>query len=219
MDRPSDKPRGGCRIGLRGNRGVTFVEVMAATVIIGLLAAALQHATDFILTTEAEASSSWIIEELGLSLLEEVAATAFDDPQSSSTTLGLDAGEWPDPSMIPDLIDLPDPVPEPVGGGMPGGPPGQTAEEKTRALFDDVDDYTIWDGTYSLQQKDGTAMGFNRYTRKVEVAYTTPANFTATSLVATGYKRITVQVLENGKVAAEFHTIRVEGGRHVDTAS
>ncbi len=232
---------------LSDTRGVTFVEVMAATVIIGMLAAALQHATGFILETESEASSSWIIEELGLSLLEEVAATAFDDPQTGSRTLGLDAGEWPDLSVIPDHVDLPDPVPFGTGGSppegipvevfaempegppggvpgevpgeVPGGVPGNGAQEKTRAFFDDVDDYTIWDGTYPLQQKDGSGMGFTRYTRKVEVVYTTPASFTAASLVATAYKRITVQVLEDGKIVGEFYTIRVQGGRHVDAAS
>lgn len=210
------------------NRGMTFVEVMAATVIIGLLAAALQNATGFILNTEEEAATAWIAHELGISLLEEIAATAFADPQTASSTLGLDAGEWPDPSMIPDHVDLPDPVDlsTPGGPGGPGGtlpvvPPGSpvhTPTAKTRARFDDVDDYTVWDGSYPLQHKNGRPMGIPGYRRQVEVVYVSPGNYAATSLVATGHKRITVRVLKEGVIVGEFTTVRVQGGRHVDYA-
>ena len=177
---------------LRDNRGVTFVEVMAATVIVGFLAAALQNATHFILGTEEEASSAWIVHELGISLLEEVAATAFDDPQTGSTALGADAGEWPDPEGAP---------------------------SNSRALFDDVDDYVQWDGTYPLQHKNGTKMGITGYTRKVEVGYVTSTNYAVSSVGASAHKLITVKVYEESTVVGEFSTVRVQGGRRVDLAS
>lgn len=177
------------RSALNDIRGTTFVEVMTAVVIIGFLASGLQHAAHLILQTDAEAASTRIIYELGTSLLEEVAATAFDDPQTGSTKLSPDDGEW-------------------TGLG-----------KKTRSAFDDVDDYTVWDGTYDLQHKDGTAMKTQDYTRAVTVSYVSSTSFDLQSITPTDHKKITVQVLFNKVSVGSFTTVRVQGGRNVDVAS
>lgn len=85
-----------------------------------------------------------------------------------------------------------------------------------RVLFDDVDDYTIWNGSQGLQQKDGTPIDLPAYTRSVSVVYVDPDDFSIISLQPTDYKRITVSVLEHGQLVRSFVTVRVQGGRHVD---
>jgi hypothetical protein len=168
----------------RGNRGVTLVEAIIATGVVALLGGALVSAARAVLEVDREAQRGGQASELGLALLEEIAALPFDDPQTASTTIGPESGEW--------------------------------SADHTRAAFDDVDDYSVWDGTYALQQKDGTTINLPQYKRSAAVTYVTPADFTVTSASATEYKRITVTVLENGVAAGTFVTVRVQGGRDVD---
>ena len=46
------------------------------------------------LAIDDEADSSALVSELGLALLEEIAALPFDDPQGGGTILGPEFGEW-----------------------------------------------------------------------------------------------------------------------------
>jgi len=167
-----------------GHRGVTLVETLIAMVIVGLLAAATQSATHVIFTTREEAESSQLYTELATSLLMEVTALPFDDPETASTTLGPDAGEWSPPT--------------------------------DRTLFDDVDDYTAWNGSQTLQQKDGTAIGISDLTRSVSISYANPDNPSTTSLTPTDCKLIIVKVLEKGTIVKTLTTLRLQGGRDVD---
>ena len=195
-------------------QGMTFIEVMAAVVIIGFLASGLQHAAHLILQTDAEANPTRIIHELGISLLEEVAATAFDDPQTGSTTLGPDDGEWE--TTVVEILKSSggSPVPLEEKGGTPGD-----IFEKNRSEFDDVDDYTVWDGAYELQHKDGTGMNTSGYTRAVTVTYVNSTNFDLLSITPTDHKRITVSVQYEKVPMGSFTTVRVQGGRNVDVSS
>ena len=67
---------------LTNTRGITLVEVLAATLVTGMLAVALTSAAHVILESDQEAQRAWQASELGIALLEEVAALPFDDPQT-----------------------------------------------------------------------------------------------------------------------------------------
>jgi len=80
---------------IRGRaRGTTLVEVVVAIGIVAVLGAAIGGASEAILATDRETDDATRVGELGLALLEEVAALPFDDPQSAGTTLGAEFGEW-----------------------------------------------------------------------------------------------------------------------------
>jgi prepilin-type N-terminal cleavage/methylation domain-containing protein len=187
-------------------QGMTFVEVMAATVILGALAAAVQSVTASILMAQQEAEDSWVATELGISLLEEAAAMPFTDPQAKNDVLGAELGEWGATAM---LLKSPETFagskPTPLGAGL-----------YTRERFDDVDDYVEWDGSYSLQQKDGTPIALSGYTRSVDVVYVNNTNFSVTSVTPTDHKLILVKVAKDGVAVASFTTVRARGGRNVD---
>ena len=93
---------------------------------------------------------------------------------------------------------------------------GEWAIGGTRALFDDVDDYTVWTIKTPLEQKDGTAIDAPGYLRAVTVEYVEPDDFTRVSHVPTDYKRITVTVYYLESPVAAFVTVRAQGGRNVD---
>ncbi len=171
---------------LADTRGITLVEVLTATVVTGLLAAALTSAAHVILETDREAERAWQASELGLALLEEIAALPFDDPQTGSDVLGPDADEWSPPA--------------------------------NRSAFDDVDDYTVWNGALGLQDKSGNPLSITGYTRSVTVMHTHPASFGLLSVSPTDYKLITVNVYADGELVRTFKTVRVQGGRDVDLA-
>lgn len=168
----------------RDIHGVTLVETMIATLIVALLGGAVMGAARAVLAVDDEAQRSWQASELGLALLEEIAALPFDDPQTGEAVSGPETGEW--------------------------------NADHTRALFDDVDDYDVWDGFQPLQQKDGTLIDLPQYRRAVSIDYADPNDFRVTPVSPTDYKKITVTVLENNVIAARFVTVRVQGGRDVD---
>ena len=85
-----------------------------------------------------------------------------------------------------------------------------------RANFDDVDDYTVWNGSAGLEQKNGAAIAMPGYTRSVAITYVQSANFDLTSVSATDFKRISVAVYKDGSLVRTFITVRVQGGRRVD---
>ncbi len=168
----------------KGEAGLSLVEVLVATMVVSLLALATHGVTGLILDTRSEADDADLVDELGVSLLEEIAVLPFNDPQDGGTSIGPETGEW-----------------------VPNG---------DRVLFDDVDDYAVWNGSPPLQQKDGTLINISNYTRTVSVSYVNPSNFNLASFTPTDSKRITVYVLRNGTVAKRFSTVRIEGGRYVD---
>lgn len=166
-------------------RGFTLVEVLVTIVIVSMLALATGGTARVIFATRDECDQSGFADELGVSLLEEIAVLPFDDPQSGGTALGPEAGEW-------------------VAFG-------------TRVAFDDVDDYTVWTGGMPLQQKDGTLIAQAGYTRTVSIGYVSPTQFSLASFTPTDCKQITVTVLYKGSVVGTYATVRIQGGRHVDS--
>jgi prepilin-type N-terminal cleavage/methylation domain-containing protein len=177
--RPSTRAR------LGAGRGFTLVEAIIAMAIVGLLALATGNTARVIFATQDEQEENGLVDELGISLLEEVASLPFNDPQNGGTSLGPEFGEW-----------------VPLGN---------------RALLDDVDDYTVWTGTRPLQQKNGALIHLPGYTRSVSVCYVNPVNFTLASFTPTDCKEITVTVLYNGTPVKTYSTVRIEGGRYVDS--
>jgi type II secretory pathway pseudopilin PulG len=75
-------------------RGTTLIEAVVAIGIVAVLGAAIGGASETILATDREADDATRVGELGLALLEEVAALPFEDPQGGGTTLGPEFGEW-----------------------------------------------------------------------------------------------------------------------------
>ena len=181
LARRSLAPRGRIRAG----RGFTLVEAMITIVIVSMLALATGGTARVIFATRDECDQTGLADELGISLLEEIASLPFDDPQSGGTSLGPEAGEW-------------------VAFG-------------NRALFDDVDDYTAWAGGLPLQQKNGALIDQPGYTRAVAISYVNPTQFTLASFTPTDCKQITVTVLYKGASVGTYSTVRIEGGRHVDS--
>jgi hypothetical protein len=166
-------------------RGVTLIEAMVAMLVVAVLGLAAHGVSRTILATQDQHVETGFIDELGISLLEEIASLPFDDPQDGGTALGPEAGEW---------VALGD-----------------------RALFDDVDDYTVWNGSRPLQQKDGSLIDVPGYTRGVSIAYVNPADFKLASFTPSDCKQITVSVRIQGRTVKTFSTVRVEGGRYVDS--
>ena len=76
--------------------GTTLLEVMVATTVIALLAAALGSAGESVLATRRESDRGWMATELGTALLDEIASLPFDDPQAGEGEWGPEAGEWND---------------------------------------------------------------------------------------------------------------------------
>lgn len=169
---------------ISNGRGLTLVEVLVATGIIALLVGATTSASRIILATERATDEAIVVSELGIALLEEIAALPWDDPHNPTATLGPEFGEW-----------------IPLGN---------------RANFDDVDDYTVWNGSAGLEQKDGTTIPLPGYTRRVAVTYVNSANFDLSSVSATDFKKIAVAVYKDGELIRTFSTVRVQGGRRVD---
>jgi len=119
--------------------------------------------------------------------------------------------------LLAEIAALPFADPQ-TGSGALGPDGGEWPAAQTRALFDDVDDYTVGDGTRVLQQKDGTPIDLRRYRRVVTVIYLDSQDPVSPSAGETDYKLITVTVLEGAEVAGVFRTVRVRGGRDVDYA-
>jgi hypothetical protein len=118
-------------------------------------------------------------------------------------------------ALLEEIASLPFDDPQTAGAAF-GPETGEWNADHTRILFDDVDDYDVWDGFQPLQQKDGTPIDLPQYRRAVSVDYVDPNDFRITPVGPTDYKKITVTVLENDVVVGRFVTVRVQGGRDVD---
>lgn len=127
------------------------------------------------------------------------------DESSVATELGM--------ALLEEITALP--FDDPAGSASLGPDLGEWGPPTDRSLFDDVDDYTVWDGSYPLQQKDGTAIDLPGYTRDVTIQYV-GSGLATMSMTPTDYKQITVRVYKQGTLVGTFGSVRVEGGRYVD---
>ncbi len=117
-------------------------------------------------------------------------------------------------ALLEEALTLPFEDPEAPSATL--GPEAGEFPTVSRALFDDVDDYAAWDGTATLQTKDGKPIA-SPYRRRVDVTYVTPDSFTVTSLTPTNHKRVLVTVTDTLGVEQEhFQALRARGGRVVD---
>ncbi len=163
--------------------GLTLVETTVATAVLILLAMALGGSAHVILSAQRAQEEADLVRDLGISLLDEITALPFEDPDSVTVALGPETGEWEEPW--------------------------------TRAAFNDVDDYTVWNGM-PLQHKDGTPLNIEGYTRGVAVVWVDPEDFGSEEDEPTPVKKITVTVYRSGQAAGTFVAFRTRGGRHVD---
>ena len=79
------------------NNGFTLVEVVVAVFITSLLAVAIGHGTRSILGSEDLTEETWIVSELGLSLIDEIVILPFMDHQEPVEVIGADTDEYKAP--------------------------------------------------------------------------------------------------------------------------
>ena len=84
----------------------------------------------------------------------------------------------------------------------PGAAPlfGPEAGESggSRALFDDVDDYSGYTSSPPTERSGSTIPGLTGWTRSVDVAWADPLTLGTTTAIKTGLKKITVTTTKNG---------------------
>ncbi len=81
----------------RPEAGLTLVEVTVATAVLGLLAMALSGSAHVILSAQRAQEEADLVRDLGISLLDEITALPFEDPDSVTVALGPEPGEWEEP--------------------------------------------------------------------------------------------------------------------------
>ncbi|MFH1142915.1 MAG: hypothetical protein V1774_00040 [Candidatus Eisenbacteria bacterium] len=118
-------------------------------------------------------------------------------------------------ALLSEISSLPFDDPQ-LGAGTPGPETGEWSPGGSRALFDDVDDYTVWTLGNALQSKDGTPIQAPGYARAVTIDYVDGDDFESISAAPTDYKRIAVSVYMGGELLGTFVTVRAQGGRDVD---
>jgi len=118
-------------------------------------------------------------------------------------------------ALLEEIASLPFDDPQTGEGGL-GPEEGEWTADQTRALFDDVDDYTVWTYGQPLQAKDGTRIDAPGYLRAVAIDYVASDDFGLASMAATDHKRIVVSVYCGGELLETFSTVRTQGGRDVD---
>lgn len=139
---------------------------------------------------------------------ETILATLRESDRTQlATELGL--------GLLDEIRSLPFDDPQ-LGGTTLGPETGEWSAGGTRALFDDVDDYTVWTGAWALQAKDGTPITAPGYRLAVSIGYVTSTDYSIVSLAPTDVKRIRVAVTCDGELLETFETVRVQGGRDVD---
>ena len=94
----------------------------------------------------------------------------------------------------------------------PGAAPlfGPEAGESggTRALFDDVDDYSGWNSSPPAERSGSTIPGLTGWTRTVSVTWADPVTLGATTAIKTGLKKITVATTKSGRLMATMTAYR-----------
>lgn len=111
--------------------------------------------------------------------------------------------------LMTEIVRLPykDPDQTPAYGTEPGEVTGN------RSLFDDIDDFHNWSAAPPAYA-NGTAMSnLTGWTRTVKVERVANGQFNTPGDAGseTGIKRITVEILQDGKVAARLVALRTDG--------
>ncbi len=110
--------------------------------------------------------------------------------------------------LMAEILALPYEDPEEPDGSI-GLENGET--NTTRADFDDLDDYDLWDNA-PAETKDGTPVpGGSGWRRKVRVEYFDPANGNTTN-TDTGVKVIRIQVVAPSGLEFKLDTLRSRWG-------
>jgi len=93
---------------IRNPHGLSLVEVVAATLVVAILALALGSVGDAVLRSHRAARDEGVVIRLGAGLLEEIASLPFTDPDTTTTALGPEPGEWDPPRSRIHFDDLDD---------------------------------------------------------------------------------------------------------------
>lgn len=88
------------------------------------------------------------------------------------------------------------------------GPSAAELVPGNRSLFNDCDDYENLSETPPQDKSGSVISGFTGWKRTVRVQWVSPAASFATSPTTTGYKRITVSAIKNGKSVATLTCIK-----------
>ncbi len=161
------------------NRAFTYIEVLLAVVILGLVLIPLL--SQFYIGFQSNITSEVVTQanDLASDLMEEIKSRRFDenvfpDEPVNANALGIDAGENP----------------------------GQ------RSTFDDVDDYNGWQEQPPTSVAGTPLSDFSLFSRSVSVDYVQlSANTWAHSPSATYYKRIIVTVTHPAILPRTLETI------------
>lgn len=100
----------------RSESGLTLVETTVATAVLVLLAMALGGSAHVILSSQRALEEADLVRDLGISLLDEITALPFEDPDSATVALGPEPGEWEEPWTRDAFNDVDDYA---VWNGMP----------------------------------------------------------------------------------------------------
>jgi uncharacterized protein YbaR (Trm112 family) len=87
---------------------------------------------------------------------------------------------------------------------------GPEAGESGRALFDDVDDYHLFEEAPPANRQGNVLDGMADWQRRVRVEWVDADQFSAVSVAETGVKQIIVEAFYQGRLAATVSALRVE---------
>ena len=155
--------------------GLSLLEVMVSTVLVGVCLVAAMRALGMTLFTQTGMADDAVAACLADDLLYEVMQKSYGD-SSGATEVQVDGDE----------VSL----------------------QKT--TFDDVDDYHGWKES-PPQDSNGQAIeGLGDWTRMVRVEFVEPAEPSKDSASDQGLKRVTVEVVKNGRVRAMRSGLRAD---------
>lgn len=153
--------------------GVSLLEVVLATLLVGIVLVSSLSAVNGILKSRIVLSEDGTAEQLAQQLLAEIVEQPYEDPDGSFL-FGVELLE----------------------GSF------------TRANFDDVDDYHLWNAS-PPEDRAGTALtNMQGWRRQVTVEWVDPRNPDTTILTNQGIKRITVTVSYGSNVKSKLMALR-----------
>ncbi len=158
--------------------GLSLVEVVISTLIVGLMIVPALQSTSSALRASREISRHGQGVGLAESLMAEILQTEYQEPDDTPE-FGIEGSEDP-------------------------------ANSGPRTLWDDVDDYFLWDAS-PPRAKDGTPLpNLDGWRRTVRVVNVDPDNLSAVLADNDdqGVKRITVTVEHNGQEVAQLVAIQ-----------
>lgn len=155
---------------LRDPRGLSLVEVVAATLVVAILALALASVGEAVLRAHRASRDEGVVVRLGAGLLEEIASMPFTDPDTTTATLGPEPGEWDPPLTRAGFDDLDDYVVW-TGSQPIQSKAGVKSEEtyRRRVIIEPVDSLAVTAGsladtdhrriTVEVEDAAGTVLG------------------------------------------------------------